>query len=98
MRICLASPLSIALSPREAVGIPFADAPLGILTLAAVARSAGHTVELVDFDYMSHMVRPERFVAQVSERIAATGCDVAGFGTICDSYPLTLRVAREVKQ
>jgi radical SAM superfamily enzyme YgiQ (UPF0313 family) len=98
MRVCLASPLTIGLSPEDARTMPYGDAPLGILTLAAVARNCGHPVQIFDLDHLSHMTIPSRFLAETADRIAATGRDVYGFGTICHSYPLTLRLVREVRR
>lgn len=96
MRVSLVSPLTIGLSPREASEIPYGDAPLGVLTLAAVARNQGHIVQFADLDYLSHHLPVDHFAVEAANWIADARADLYGFGTICDSYPLTLRVAREV--
>ena len=98
MRITLVSPLTSGLSPSEARDAEFGDSPLGILTLAAVARTEGHSVEVLDLDYLSSIAATPRFLEAAADRLAAAGSEVYGFGTICSSYPLTLRIARELRR
>ena len=93
--------LEASLDVSEAVYEP----PLGILTLASVLSRAG--VPSVVFD-LNALIRRLYFEAPdeldgdlcrlAAPAIAALPSDVFGFGTICSSYPLTLRVAQEVKR
>jgi radical SAM superfamily enzyme YgiQ (UPF0313 family) len=79
-------------------------APVGILTLAAVLEEQGQAPDIVDlnrlyYDYLRRRPRPEGdFCRHAVRHLLARDFDVAGFGTICSSYPLTLRIARALKR
>jgi radical SAM superfamily enzyme YgiQ (UPF0313 family) len=80
-----------------------AQPQLGMLALAAVLEAAHHTVKILNlnqlyYDYIASGadVR-EDFCAWASRQIAAQDADVYGFSSICSSYPLSLRMAGEVK-
>ena len=77
---------------------------LGILTLASVLQQAGIAPRVFDLNGfvrglmlgepaeeldVCHLAAPD---------IAAMDADVFGFGTICGSYPLTIRIAGQVKR
>jgi radical SAM superfamily enzyme YgiQ (UPF0313 family) len=76
---------------------------LGILSLAAVVEKQGHDVHIFDLnrsylDYAASVASADDgFVAFASRLIVANDSDVYGFGTICSSYPLTIRIAEAVK-
>lgn len=98
MRLSLITPLTLGLSPEEARGVDYGDAPLGILTLASVARNTGHEVRVFDLDHLAHEICPSRYLEEAADCIASADSDVYGFGTICDSYPLTLRLVQAVRR
>jgi radical SAM superfamily enzyme YgiQ (UPF0313 family) len=77
--------------------------PLGLLTLAGVLERAELRPELADLDssyaaWLASSGRRGGFVRHVAEDLARRGADVYGFGTICSSYPLTLRIATTLKE
>lgn len=74
--------------------------PLGILTLAAALRDRGLRVHFVDLNTLfrdfSASVGLEAspdFCSYAVGRLSGLRIDVLGFGTICSSFPLTLRIA-----
>ena len=68
---------------------------LGLLSLAAILAPRGIRTEIVDLNLFPDS-RP--LLDQALEAILATRPDVVGFGSICSSYPFTLRLADAVKQ
>src|SRR5260370_38777711 len=79
-------------------------APLGVLSLAAVLEEQGLRPEVVDLNrlYYEFRRKNERNENDFS-RFAASyfrerQYDFVGFGSVCSSYPVTLRVACEVKR
>lgn len=96
MRLSLISPLTTGLSPQEARDSEYGDAPLGVLTLASVARAQKHDVKVFDLDHLSRVLKPASFLSDTADLISATDSEVYGLGTICSSYPLTLRLAHEI--
>ena len=74
---------------------------LGILSLAAVLEHRGDHCRIVNLNqlFFDHVNRPDarNFAAASSYVIAGTEADVYGFGSICSSYPLTIRIAEAVK-
>jgi radical SAM superfamily enzyme YgiQ (UPF0313 family) len=74
---------------------------LGILSLAAVLEQRGDRCRIVNLNqlFFDHVNRTDArtFAAAASSVIAGIQADVYGFGSICSSYPLTIRVAEAVK-
>jgi radical SAM superfamily enzyme YgiQ (UPF0313 family) len=75
------------------------DSPLGVLSLAASLRVRG--VDVVVHD-LTGFLRDNGghggdACMRAADWICATPADAYGFGTICSSYPLTLRLAQEVR-
>ena len=75
---------------------------LGILSLASVLEKRGDQVGIVELDpaYVDylHSANGRGSFADVAGRlIAAAAADVYAFGSICSSYPLTIRIAKAVK-
>jgi radical SAM superfamily enzyme YgiQ (UPF0313 family) len=77
---------------------------LGILSLAAILELRGdvcRTVNLnqVFFEYANAAVTRQvrTFAGAAAEVIAGIEAEVYGFGSICSSYPLTIRIAEAVK-
>ena len=96
MRLSLISPLTTGLSPQEARDSEYGDAPLGVLTLASVARAHRHDVRVFDLDHLSRVLGVKSFLSDSADLICDTDSEVYGLGTICSSYPLALRLAREI--
>jgi hypothetical protein len=112
MRVCLISAPTApdfedkALSDAAQLRSTLQDAPLGILTLAAVLQGDGFAVELLDLDrmYIDRLAADNSggahlsFYEDVLGCLSAADCEVFGFGSICSSYPLTLRLATALKK
>jgi len=79
-------------------------APVGILSLAAVLEANGLEPEVVDlnriyYEWRRHSNTDESdFCSFAGSYFAARECDFFGFSTVCSSYPLTIRIAAEVKR
>ncbi len=78
-------------------------APIGVLTVAAVLRLKGFVASVIDLNrwyrlYVRSGGAGCDFSSYVSGRLQSLACDVFGFSTICSTYPLTLRLAGEVKR
>ena len=112
MRVCLISPPTVtdfedrSVAEDEAVRLIEEHAPVGILSLAAVLENMGTSPHIVDlnrlyYQYLRSEENPKReadFCSFVTRDLEPLSVDVFGFSTICSSYPLTLRIAREVKK
>ncbi len=110
MKICLISaPTANQLHHRpvgetEAARIMGELAPVGILSLAAVLEARGLQPEVVDLNrvYYSWLQDSNRdetdFCSFAGAYFAGRDFDFFGFSTVCSSYPLTLRIAAEVKR
>ncbi len=87
-------------------------AQLGILTLAAILRKEGFSCQVVNLDDLFLAFLKEQhqsvegedgrndefFLPFVVEHLKTLRFDVFGLSTICSSYPLTLRLAAEIKK
>jgi radical SAM superfamily enzyme YgiQ (UPF0313 family) len=111
MRFCLVSPATVTEFNREeaqtrAFRVLAEHAPVGVLTLAAVLEQKGQVPDLVDLNllYRDYLCADQNESAQAdfcryaAERILDVPFDAIGFGTICSTYPLTLRIAKAVRQ
>jgi radical SAM superfamily enzyme YgiQ (UPF0313 family) len=109
VRFCIVSPPTVTeyekeLAESETVLRLAEHAPVGILTLAAVLDELGRPPEIVDlnrlyYDYLRSAAAAESdFCAYAVDQLLTRDFDVAGFGTICSSYPLTLRIAQGLRQ
>jgi radical SAM superfamily enzyme YgiQ (UPF0313 family) len=79
--------------------------PLGVLSLAAVLSDRGITPQIVDLNKLfSYFLKNDGdsrsfdFLTFVIQHLESLSFEIFGLSTICSSYPLTLRVAREVKR
>lgn len=108
MKICLiTAPIATEFKDQEEIDSclsePAVSGPqLGILSLASVLGLRGDTVKVFDLDwaYVGHLHSPDKrhsFAELAGSMIAAEGADVYGFGSICSSYPHTIRIAKAVK-
>jgi radical SAM superfamily enzyme YgiQ (UPF0313 family) len=109
VKLCIISPPTVTeydqeLAESEAILRLAEHAPVGILTLAAVLDELGRPPEIIDlnrlyYDYLRSAAAAESdFCAFAVDHLLARDFDVAGFGTICSSYPLTLRLAQGLRQ
>jgi radical SAM superfamily enzyme YgiQ (UPF0313 family) len=78
---------------------------LGILGLAAITEALGHLTTIYDpnraffhFADAQGEAKIVEFAEFAARQIGAVDADVYGFGSICSAYPLTLRIARRVKE
>src|SRR5579864_7442354 len=112
MKVCLISAPTAnqfdrrAVDETEAARIMGELAPVGILSLAAVLEAKGLQPEVVDLNrvYYSWLQQANRsnaeadFCSFAGDYFAARDFDFFGFSTVCSSYPVTLRLAAEVKR
>lgn len=83
---------------------PVYSAPqLGVLVVAGVFRELGWKVTLIDSnrEYLHHLEsggKIEDFCELFCTRLAAHAPDLFGFSSICNSYYLTLSIAKLLKQ
>ncbi|WP_071796244.1 B12-binding domain-containing radical SAM protein [Natronohydrobacter thiooxidans] len=110
MKVCLVSPATVtefekSVAEADAIRNLAEHAPIGILTLAAVLKDRGIDHFLFDlntayYDFLrsDHHCQGQRFFDYVIERLSKLEFDLIGFGTICSTYPLTLRLAEGVKK
>jgi len=110
MKVCLISAPTAnqfdhrAVGETEAARIMGELAPVGILSLAAVLEAKGLQPEVVDLNrvYYSWLQDSHRnktdFCSFAGDYFAARDFDFFGFSTVCSSYPVTLRIAAEVKR
>jgi biotin synthase-like enzyme len=110
MRVCLVTAPTVGeFADAEEMRSPSvresALAPqLGILSLAAVLEHSAEPPHIVNLNrtFLSHSTssggfRQQEFVEIAAKTIAASEANLYGFSTICNSYPLTLRIARAVQ-
>src|SRR5438270_6448185 len=114
MKICLISAPTAnqfdgrAVGEMEAARIMGELAPVGILRRAAVLEAKGLQPEVVDLNrvYYEWQQKAKRnqdsckadFCSFAGDYFAGHDFDFFGFSTVCSSYPLTLRIAAEVKR
>jgi len=76
--------------------------PLGILALAAILEERGIATEIVDLNRLYYRYLRSKcqvdFCAFAGGEFKLRSFDICGFSTICSTYPLTLRIAKEVKR
>ncbi|HYX53772.1 MAG TPA: radical SAM protein, partial [Candidatus Limnocylindrales bacterium] len=112
MKVCLisaptANQLHATVGEADAARMMGELAPVGVLSLAAVLEARGLQPEVIDLNriYHSWLRSPEReqtdFCRFAGEYFAGRDFDLFdlfGFSTVCSSYPVTLRIAAEVRR
>jgi radical SAM superfamily enzyme YgiQ (UPF0313 family) len=110
MKVCLISAPTASeldnsnLAEVDALRMMAEHAPLGVLSLAAVLEAGGLEPEVVDLNrlYYAFHHSPKQtsadFCAFVASHLANVDAEFFGFSTVCSSYPLTIRIASEVKR
>lgn len=112
MRLCLVAPPTLEFfdegplvqsrGSREA----FESVPLGVLSLAAVLEQRGLRPNVIDLNRKFSRecwpdplyFRQADFFGLAMAELSKLECDVFGLSTMCSTYPLTLRIARELKR
>jgi len=96
---------SLAELRSEAVQRAALQPQLGILSVASTLESCGDCPDIVDTNgaYLRYAEIGNRFCADgfaqhVAKLAVRSNADLYGFSSICSTYPLSLRVAREVKR
>ncbi len=110
MRFCLVSPASIVEFdpdlPESKLGLKVAEhMPLGTLTVAAVLEELEQAPRFVDLNDVHLRYRNSGLEKQgvslceyALEELCRHDFEVIGLGTICSSYPLTLRLAEGIRR
>jgi radical SAM superfamily enzyme YgiQ (UPF0313 family) len=109
MKVCLisaptANQLHSAVGEKEAARLMGELAPVGLLSLAAVLEANGLQPEVVDlnrvyYDWLRNAQHSKiDFCGFAGSYFAERDFDFFGLSTVCSSYPLTLRVAAEIKR
>jgi radical SAM superfamily enzyme YgiQ (UPF0313 family) len=88
----------------DSVQVASSEPSLGVLSLAAVLEKRKDHVRILNLNrtYLAYSgsqdaLKPQPFAEVAAQLITETGADVYGFGSICSSYPLTIRIAEAVK-
>src|SRR5262249_2616576 len=95
---------NLPLGEADAARIMGELAPVGILSLAAVLEAKGLEPEVIDLNRIYYEWRQQQnpddgdFCGFAGSYFAGREFDFFGFSTVCSSYPLTLRIAAEVKR
>jgi len=96
---------SLAELRSEAVQRAALQPQLGILSVASILESCVDCPDLVDVNsaYLQYAVigdrlRTDAFAQHIADMAVRSNADLYGFSSICSTYPLSLRVAREVKR
>jgi radical SAM superfamily enzyme YgiQ (UPF0313 family) len=105
-QICLVTALSVAdfIDPDLTVDAHAkTGAQLGVLTLSSLLRRQGYTPTVINLDDLFfEFVRLDRstetFFSFVARHLPAHSFDFFGLSSICSSYPLTLRLAQEIRR
>lgn len=110
MNICLVNALTMTdfCDPELTLGSDRKDTrvpSLGVLSLAAILCENGITPQVVNLnklfrDFLEYKGndKPSDLLTFIVKHITSLSFDILGLSTICSSYPLTLRIAREIKK
>ena len=110
MRVCLVGAPTAhefddcALGEADALRAIAEHAPLGVLSLASVLEERGLHPEIVDLNRLYYDFRRRNdedendFSHFAASYFRERQFDFVGFGSVCSSYPITLRIACEVKR
>ena len=73
--------------------------PLGVLSLAAVMKARGIQTEVIDLDllWVQSRYSSAALLSGISSAVRISRPRLLGLGTICNSYPLTIRLASRLK-
>lgn len=77
--------------------------PLGLLNLATILKNNGYSADIVDFDYLIEdkiielNENLDSVISQMSDYILEKHAKIISFYTMCNSYPITLKLAQYIK-
>ncbi len=111
MKVCLISPPTVTefnerqFAESEALRLIAQHAPAGILSLAAVLEERSVIPHLIDlnrlyYEYINLGLQNTDggdLSSYVTRHLEGTDFDVFGLGTVCSTYPLTLRLAEALR-
>lgn len=72
--------------------------PLTLVTLGAMAKRYGYSVEVVDFDLLLRAIPDEEFISAAYRHLGAINARVFGVTTVCSNYPSALLLVKLIKQ
>lgn len=111
MRVCLITAPTVAEfaelceTRSQSVQEAACEPQLGILSLGAVLEARGNAPQIVDLNrtFLGYADSVDgspfsEFAEFAGRVIAANNSSVYGFSSICSSYPLTIRIAKKVKE
>jgi hypothetical protein len=112
MKLCLIAPPTLdqfdegPLCQSEESRVVAEHAPIGILSLAAVVEARGIRPQILDLNRLHfehswpspHQYRRVDFCTLAVRELSPFESDVVGLSTMCSTYPLSLRIARELKR
>jgi hypothetical protein len=112
MKLCLIAPPTLdqfdegPLCQSEESRLVSEHAPIGVLSLAAVVEARGITPRILDLNRLHfehswpnpHQYRRVDFCSFTVGKLSSFELDVVGLSTMCSTYPLSLRIARELKR
>jgi radical SAM superfamily enzyme YgiQ (UPF0313 family) len=112
MKLCLIAPPTLdqfeegPLCQSEESRAVAEHAPIGILSLAAVVEARGIIPQILDLNRLHfehswpnrHLYRRVDFCTLTVRELSSFEFDVVGLSTMCSTYPLSLRIARELKR
>ena len=112
MRLCLVAPPTVELFEDGSFAQSRAsreiaeDLPLGVLSLAAILEPYGIHTQLLDLNQMhyrrswpdAYHYRQVDYCSSAVSELSKLTFDVIGFSTMCGTYPLSLRIARGIRQ
>ncbi|MBR0824379.1 B12-binding domain-containing radical SAM protein [Bradyrhizobium manausense] len=112
LKMCLVGPPTVTdfedpeVAESEAIRLIAEHAPIGVLSLAAVLERHGVAPQIVDLNrlYYAYLRAPGEaaakpdFCSYVAAELDKLDFDVLGFSSICSSYPLTIRIAQDMKR
>ncbi|GAA0124372.1 hypothetical protein UT300019_02740 [Clostridium sp. CTA-19] len=74
---------------------------LGQLSLATILKNEGYNVNLIDFDYLynkNKLVEKENSIEEMVDYILNFNPNLVGFYTMCNSYHISLEIAKQLKE
>ena len=79
---------------------PIVDVPLGLLSLATILHSAGHTVKIIDLQMLlvkGILTFTDDYYYRCGQVILRDAPEMIGFTALCNSYPEALLIAKECR-
>lgn len=74
------------------------EEPVGTLLLATILRNAGISADILQFSNFGELAKFNRFVDTAVKQICREKPKIVSFYTRCDTYHITLTIARRIKE